>query len=315
MTLAILLILGGLILLVVGAEGLVRGSSAIARRLGIAPLVIGLTIVAFGTGTPELLVSLGAALEGNSSIAIGNVVGSNIGNIGLILGTAAMVRPLIAGAEVIRREIPIMIAATVLLWLLILDGEIGRVDGLILTLSCVAYTAFNYWQARRNKQKFVEEEFEEAMPMPTRSIWFEVGMLIVGLGVLLVGARLLLDGAVFIAEDLGISQVVIGLTIVAIGTSMPELATSVVAAYKNEPDVALGNVIGSNVMNILAILGLTALILPISTVDIRTFDMSVMLGSALLGLLLIWSGFVLNRIEGAILVIAYIIYIYSLLTR
>lgn len=313
MTLPILLIIGGLILLAVGAEGLVRGSSAIARRLGIAPLVIGLTIVAFGTGAPELLVSLGAALEGNSSIAIGNVVGSNISNIGLILGIAAMVRPLTASAQVIRREIPIMIAANVLLWLLILDGEIGRIDGLILTLSCVAYTFFNYWQARKNKERFVEAEFDEALPMPTRSICFEILMLIAGLGVLLVGARLLLDGAVSIAEDLGISQVVIGLTIVAIGTSLPELATSSVAAYKNEPDVALGNVIGSNVMNILAILGLTALVLPISTVDIRTFDMSVMLGSALLGLLLIWSGFVLNRIEGAILVLAYVAYIYSLL--
>jgi cation:H+ antiporter len=313
MTLTILLIIGGLVLLGVGAEGLVRGSSAIARRLGIAPLVIGLTIVAFGTGTPELLVSIGAALSGNSSIAIGNVVGSNISNIGLILGIAAMVRPLTAGAEVIRREIPIMIGATILLWLLILDGEIGRIDGLILTLSCVAYTFFNYWQARKNKEEFVEAEFDEAVSMPTRSIWLEVVMLVVGLGVLLVGAHLLLTGAVSIAENLGISQVVIGLTIVAIGTSLPELATCVVAAYKNEPDVALGNVIGSNVMNILAILGLTALVLPISTVEIRTFDMSVMLGSALLGLLLIWSGFVLNRIEGAILVIAYIAYIYSLL--
>jgi cation:H+ antiporter len=313
MFLTILLIIGGLILLAVGAEGLVRGSSAIARRLGIAPLVIGLTIVAFGTGAPELLVSIGAALGGNSSIAIGNVVGSNISNIGLILGIAALVRPLTAGAEVIKREIPIMIAATVLLWLLILDGEIGRLDGLILTLSFVGYTFFNYWQARRNKQEFVDAEFDEAVPAPTRSIWFEIGMIIIGLAVLLGGAHLLLTGAVEIAELLGISQVVIGLTIVAIGTSLPELATSTVAAYKNEPDVALGNVIGSNVMNILAILGLTALILPISTADIRFFDMSVLLGSALLGLLLIWSGFVLNRIEGAILLIAYLAYIYSLL--
>lgn len=313
MLLTILLIIGGLILLALGAEGLVRGSSAIARRLGIAPLVIGLTIVAFGTGMPELLVSVGAALSGNSSIAIGNVVGSNISNIGLILGIAALVRPLMAGAEVIKREIPLMIAATVLLWVLILDGEIGRLDGLILMLSFIGYTFFNYWQARRNKQEFVDEEYEDAVPAPTRSVWFEIAMIIVGLAVLLVGAHFLLTGAVEIAELFGISQVVIGLTIVAIGTSLPELATSAVAAYKNEPDVALGNVIGSNLMNILAILGLTALILPISTTDIRFFDMSVMLGSALLSLLLIWSGFVLNRIEGAILLIAYSAYIYSLL--
>jgi cation:H+ antiporter len=313
MLLTILLIIGGLILLTFGAEGLVRGSSAIARRLGIAPLVIGLTIVAFGTGAPELLVSVEAALSGNSSIAIGNVVGSNISNIGLILGIAAIVRPLAAGAEVIKREIPLMIAASGLLWLLILDGEIGRLDGLILTLSCAAYTFFNYWQARRNRQDFVAAEYDEAVPAPTRSVWFEIGMIIVGLGVLLGGAHLLLTGAVQAAELLGISQIVIGLTVVAIGTSLPELATSTVAAYKNEPDVALGNVIGSNVMNILAILGLTALIMPISTTDIRFLDMSVMLGSALLSLLLIWSGFVLNRIEGAILLVAYIAYVYSLL--
>jgi cation:H+ antiporter len=302
-----------LILLALGAEGLVRGSSAIAARLGIAPLVVGLTVVAFGTGSPELFVSLGAALGGNSSIALGNVIGSNISNIALILGVAALVRPLTVRAEIVRREVPIMIGASVLLWLLLLDGGLGRIDGLLLTACAVGSTFFNYRLAKTNKQEFVEEEYLEALKQPKKRLWLDITFAIVGLVTLLIGANLLLNGAVTVAESFGISQIVIGLTIVAIGTSLPELATSVAATIKGESDVALGNAIGSNTLNIFCVLGLTALIEPISAADVRTVDLAVMVGTALLGLFLLWRGFVLNRIEGAILVIGYIIYIYSLL--
>ena len=313
MTLPILFIIVGLILLAVGAEGLVRGSSAIALRLGIAPLVIGLTVVAFGTGSPELFVSVGAALGGNSSIALGNVIGSNISNIALILGIAALVRPLTVRAEIVRREVPVMIAASVLLWLLLLDGSLSQIDGFLLTACAVGYTFFNYRLAKTNKQEFVEEEYKEVFEQPKKPLWLDIAFAIAGLAILLVGANLLLNGAVTVAESFGISQIVIGLTIVAIGTSLPELATSVAAAIKGESDVALGNAIGSNTLNIFCVLGLTALIQPISAADVRTVDLAVMVGTALLGLFLLWRGFVLNRIEGAILVIGYIIYIYSLL--
>ena len=300
-------------MLAFGAEGLVRGSSAIAARLGIAPLVIGLTVVAFGTGSPELFVSLGAALGGNSSIALGNVIGSNISNIALILGIAAIVRPLAVRAEIVRREAPIMIGASLLLWILLLDGGLSRFEGSLLMVCAISYTIFNYWLAKSNKQEFVEKEYEEALKQPKKVIWVDISFTIIGLALLLVGANLLLNGAVTIAQSFGISQVVIGLTIVAIGTSLPELATSVVAAIKGESDVALGNAIGSNTLNILCILGLTALIQSISAAEIRTVDLAVMVGTALLGLFLLRRGFVLNRIEGAILVIGYIVYIYSLL--
>lgn len=300
-------------MLAVGAEGLVRGSSAIAARFGIAPLVIGLTVVALGTGSPELFVSVGAALGGNSSIALGNVIGSNISNIALILGIAAMARPLVVRAEIVRREVPIMIGASILLWILLLDGGLSRFEGLLLTACAIAYTFFNYRLAKTNKQKFVEEEYEEALEQPKKPVWQDITFSVIGLLLLLVGANLLLKGAVTVAESFGISQVVIGLTIVAIGTSLPELATSVVAAIKREPDVALGNAIGSNTLNILCVLGITAIIQPISAAEIRTIDLAVMVGTALLGLLLLWRGFVLNRIEGAILVGGYVVYINSLL--
>jgi cation:H+ antiporter len=311
--LAILFIIGGLILLAVGAEGLVRGSSAIAARLGIAPLVIGLTVVAFGTGSPELFVSVGAALSGNSSIALGNVIGSNISNIALILGIAAIVRPLRVRAEIVRREVPVMIGASLLLWFLLLDGALGRIEGLLLTACAAGYTFFNYHLAKTNKQEFVEDEFAEALEQPKKPLWLDIAFALGGLMTLLVGANFLLGGAVTVAESFGISQIVIGLTIIAVGTSLPELATSVAATIKNESDVALGNAIGSNTLNIFCILGLTALIQPISAADVRTVDLVVMVGTALLGLFLLWRGFVLNRLEGAVLVIGYIIYIYSLL--
>lgn len=298
-------------LLALGAEGLVRGSSALALRLGVTPLVVGLTVVAFGTGSPELFVSVEAAYRGEGGIALGNVVGSNISNVALILGLSALARPMKVRSELIRREVPLMIAVTLLLCVLLYDGTLGRVDGLILALGSVAYTAFAYAAARRDRSKAVAEEFEEALTEPKRAVWVDVALVIAGFVLLLIGARLLLAGATVVAAQFGVSQVVIGLTIVAIGTSLPELATSFVASLRGEADVAFGNAIGSNILNILLVLGVAALIRPVEALGLRPLDLGVLVASAVLVLPLMWRGWVLNRWEGALLVAGYAAYLYS----
>jgi cation:H+ antiporter len=292
----------------------VRGSSALALRLGVTPLVVGLTIVALGTGSPELFVSVEAAYRGEGGIALGNVVGSNISNVALILGLSALARPMKVRSELIRREVPLMIAVTLLLCLLLLDGVLSRVEGLILAAGSVAYTALAYVAARRDRSKMVAEEFEEALTGPRRATWVDVAFVIAGFVLLLVGARLLLAGATVVAAQFGISQVVIGLTIVAIGTSLPELATSVVASLRGEADVAFGNVIGSNILNIFLILGVAAMIRPIEAQGLRPLDLGVLVASAALLLPLMWRGWVLNRWEGAVLVTGYVAYLYSVVS-
>jgi cation:H+ antiporter len=306
--------LGGLVLLAGGAEGLVRGSSALALRFGVTPLVVGLTVVAFGTGSPELFVSVEAAARGEGGIALGNVVGSNISNVALILGLSALARPMKVRSELIRREVPLMIAVTLLLCLLLYDGALSRVEGVILAAGSVAYTAFAYVSARRDRSKAVAEEFEEALEQPKRAAWLDAAFVVAGFALLLVGARLLLAGATVVAAQFGISQVVIGLTIVAIGTSLPELATSVVASMRGEADVAFGNVIGSNILNILLILGVAAMIRPIETQGLRPLDLGVLVASAVLVLPLMWRGWVLNRWEGALLLVGYVAYLYSVVS-
>ncbi len=303
--------LGGLVLLAAGAEGLVRGSSALALRLGVTPLVVGLTVVAFGTGSPELFVSVEAAYRGESGIALGNVVGSNISNIALILGLSALARPMKVRSELIKREVPLMIAVTLLLCALLYDGTLSRVEGLILAAGSVAYTAFAYLAARRDRSKAVAEEFEEALTKPRRAAWIDVALVVAGFVLLLIGARLLLAGATVVAAQFGVSQVVIGLTIVAIGTSLPELATSFVASLRGEADVAFGNAIGSNILNILLVLGVAAMIRPIEAQGLRPLDFGAMVASAVLILPLMWRGWVLNRWEGAFLVAGYAAYLYS----
>lgn len=310
---SVIFILIGLVLLAVGAEGLVRGSSSVALRLGVTPLVVGLTIVAFGTGSPEFVVSIGSALSGSSGLALGNVIGSNISNIALILGIAALIKPLNVRAEIVRRETPVMVVVTALFWLLLYDGELGRIDGALLVLGALAYTFLTYYLSKQKQRKEVVEEFEEAYEKPQGAAWRDGVFIIAGLALLILGANLLIDGAVIIAKFFGLSDIVIGLTIIAVGTSLPELATSVLAARKGEADVALGNAIGSNVLNILAVLGITALIQPISTTGVRTLDLGVMLGSAVLLNVLLGRKFILDRLEGSILIIGYVIYIYSLI--
>ena len=312
----ILYLLGGLGLLTIGAEGLVRGSSALALRLGVTPLVIGLTVVSFGTGSPELIVSIEAASQNNSTIALGNVVGSNISNIALILGVAALVRPMPVRVEFIRREVPLMIAVSLLLCVLLLDGWLSRLDGLLLVTGSVIYTVMAYVLSRRAAtaaSSAVKEEFADSMPDTRRAAWIDITFVIIGLLALIGGAKLMLIGAVALAESWGLSQVVIGLTIIAIGTSLPEMATSVMASLKNEADVALGNAIGSNILNILFILGIAALLNPIPAQGLRPFDLIVMVGTAMATLPLLWRGAVLSRGEGAFLVAGYILYLWSLL--
>lgn len=313
MTYFLALVILGLILLTLGAEGLVRAGSSLALRLGVTPLVIGLTIVAFGTGSPELVVSAEAAFYGNSAIALGNVVGSNISNTCLILGLAALIYPIEAQTQVVRREMPLLITATALLWLMIADGEIGRIDGAILLTASFGYTFLVYFIARRNRSEAIHLSFAEAVDKPSPSGWLDMLMLTGGLALLVVGAKLLLDGAIGIAKIYRISEVVIGLTVIAIGTSLPELATSAVASLKKKSDLALGNAIGSNILNILCILGVAALIRPIPAGEIRLLDMGVLLGTAGLLWALLGFRFILDRIEGAILLVIYVVYIYTLI--
>ena len=307
-----LYLVGGLVLLFIGAEGLIRGSSSLAIKIGITPLVVGLTVVSFGTSAPELVVSLKAALMGNSSIAMGNVLGSNVANIALILGISAIIRPLNVHADVIRREIPIMIGASVLVFFLSLDGSLGIIEGIIFLLILILYTIISIVLARKEKNPDVKTEFEEGLKSKL-NVPLSIILMIGGLGLLILGANLFVQGAVVLAKLFQISDVVIGLTIIAIGTSLPELITSIVASYKNEADIAIGNIVGSNIFNLLCILGITAIILPISTNGISIIDWIVMLFCAVILLPLSKTGFRISRIEGGLLFTGYIIYVYFLL--
>ena len=309
-----LYLVGGLIMLFIGAEGLIRGSSNLAIKIGITPLVVGLTVVAFGTSTPELVVSLKAALLGNSSISLGNVVGSNIANIALILGVAAIIKPLDVHANVIMREIPIMILITVLFLFLLIDGELGFIDGLIFVIGLVIYLIVNVLLARKEKNPEVDSEFKEGLKSKL-GIPVSIVLMVAGLGLLILGANLFVQSAVAIAKMFNVSDAIIGLTIVAIGTSLPELITSIVASYKKEADIAIGNVVGSNIFNILGILGITALIIPISSVGLGYVDLGVMLFTAIILFPLSRTGFSISRFEGAILLVGYAGYIFYLLPK
>ncbi|ACJ27150.1 K+-dependent Na+/Ca+ exchanger-like protein [Shewanella piezotolerans WP3] len=296
-------IIGGFVILTLGAESLVRGASSIALKLGLSPLIIGLTIVAFGTSAPELAVSIKSAVAGNSGIALGNVIGSNIANIGLILGITALIRPIKIESQMVKRDIPIMIAASLLFWGLLLDDGLSFIDGAILTTLLVTYLSYSYFTA--DKQTSAENEAEAA----GQSQWLSIIFIIVGISMLVGGGILFVDGAVALAQSFGISEIIIGLTIVAIGTSMPELVTSTVAALKGQSDIAIGNVVGSNLFNILGILGVTALIHPIIGNDISALDWQVMIGLAVMLLPFAYTGLRIGRREGAILVLGYLAYI------
>ena len=311
MLLHLLALAGGLGLLYFGAEWLVRGASALALRFGLSPLVIGLTVVAFGTSAPELVVSVGTALEGRGALAIGNVVGSNIVNVALILGLTVLIRPAPVKTQLLRLDVPLMVGASVLLLVLLLDGTLGRAEGALLVAGLVAYTGFNVRQSRR--EQAAQAGLAEALPAPSGSAGRDAAWVGAGLVLLVVGARLFVGGAVALAGAAGFSEALIGLTIVAVGTSLPELATSVVAALRNEGDIAVGNVVGSNVFNVLGILGVSALLAPLERQGIALFDLGAMLALAILLVPLMRSGFQLARWEGALLMACYVAYLIVLL--
>ncbi len=300
----VLMFVLGLVTLVIGAEGLVRGASRLAVSFGVSPLVVGLTVVAFGTSAPEMAVSVGSALNGNPDLAIGNVVGSNIANVLLILGISAIIAPLLVAEQIIRQEIPIMIGASALLVVMALDGDLSRLEAAALFALVVGYTVFLVVQSRR-ASKAVQDEFETEIPVSAWDRHWSVQLLLVaaGLAMLVVGAGWLVDAAVSFARAFGVSDLVIGLTIVAVGTSMPEIATSIVAAMRGQRDIAVGNVVGSNVFNIFAVLGVTGMVsaggLPVSETA-RNFDLWVMLAVAFACLPILITGREIARWEGAL---------------
>lgn len=304
-------VIAGIILLYFGAEGLVRGSSSLAARFGIPPLIIGLTIVAFGTSSPELLVSLSAATKGANDVAIGNVVGSNIFNIAVILGLTAIVRPPAVHLDLIRREIPFLIVISMVGFGLVWCGNIPRPVGIFLFLILCGYIAFSI----RAAKKLPESAVADLPETPRMSVWLCSVFVVAGLAVLVAGSHLFVTGAVGAARTLGVSEAVIGLTIVAAGTSLPELATSIVAAIKKESDVAIGNIVGSNIFNILCILGLTASILPLKVAGIGLRDAGFMLGLAILLLPFAFSQRSISRVEGLLFLGLYGVYLFFLWPR
>ncbi|MFH1052531.1 MAG: calcium/sodium antiporter [bacterium] len=305
------LIAGGLFLYF-GAEGLVKGSASVAIRRGITPLVVGLTIVAFGTSSPELVVSVSAAIRGNAAIAFGNVIGSNICNIALILGLSALITPIKVNLQLIKSDILIMIGATILLIFMILDQNLSRIDGLILFIGIIAYNIYTMRAAK--KEKLTNDELLKRMQEKT---WKDFFLILGGLVVLVIGANLFISGAIKIANILKVSDVIIGLSVVALGTSLPELATSVVAAIKKQGDISIGNIVGSNIFNILCILGVAALIQPIilsGANAVNYIDMIVMVLISIILLPLAWTKLEVSRLEGAFLLFLYFGYMYYMYT-
>ncbi len=306
-----LLLLIGVILLTAGGEALIRGSLAAASRLGISPLLSGLVIVGFGTSAPELVVSVDAAMSQRPDIAMGNIVGSNIGNILLILGVCALIRPLSVKPTALRRDAVTGLAASLLFLVLAAGSALGRGDSAVLLTAFVAYLGWAYWSERFHATASAEvhkAEAEEFSAMPQSVVW-TVASVAIGLILLIIGSRVLLGGAVGIAQDLGLSEAVIGLILVAVGTSLPEFSISVIATLRQHADVAVGNVLGSNIFNLLAILGISALLQPLPVHErILNFDQWVMLGSSFLLLVFLYTGNRLNRWEGGVLVTGYLAY-------
>lgn len=307
-----LLIVLGVVLLTVGGEALIRGSLAAARRFDVSPLLSGLVIVGFGTSAPELVVSVDAALNQQPDIAIGNVVGSNIGNILLILGICALITPLAVRPLALRRDAVTVVASSILFLVLAGGNVLGPAHAVILLMALVAYLVWAYWSERFHVTPAAElykAEAEELSALPKSAVW-TVTYVITGLLLLIAGSRVLITGAVGIAEHFGVSDTVIGLTLVAMGTSLPELSISVIAALRRHADVAIGNVLGSNIFNLLGILGISALLQPLPVhARILQFDQWVMLGTSLLLLLFLYTGRRLSRLEGGILLAGYGIYI------
>ena len=307
------LLLAGLVALYFGAEWLVRGGASLAVRFGVTPLLVGLTVVAYGTSTPELVVSSTAAVQGQGAIAIGNVVGSNIFNIGVILGLTALVAPMRVQLQLLKVDTPVMVGVALLFLLCFRDGSIQRWESLVFLAVIVLYTVVNVRLARRQASAEVRQEFDDSVPRPTGSPWTDAGLIVAGLATLVLGSRLFVTGAVDLARLFDISDAVIGLTIVAAGTSLPELASSLMAAWRKQPDIAIGNVVGSNIYNILAILGVSGMLAsPVNGQGVSLTDTLIMIGFSVLLLVIAWTGFKLRRWEGVLLLALYGVYLWHL---
>jgi cation:H+ antiporter len=309
MTLQILFLVAGLVLLIVGAEALVRGAARIATALGISPLVIGLTVVALGTSSPEIAVTVQSAFAGQSDLALGNIVGSNIFNILLILGLSAAITPLVVSRQLVRLDVPIMIAVAVLVWPLGRNGYIGRGEGLLLALLLFVYVAVLIYLGRREPPD--QLVYDPDAPPPSSNWLLNLALIVGGLIMLVLGSRWLVGGALHIAQALGVSELVIGLTIVAAGTSLPEVATSVIAAIRGQRDIAVGNVVGSCIFNVLAVLGLGAVVAPEGIGVSRAalaFDIPIMIVVSLAAFPIFLTGYVISRPEGFLFLFYYLAY-------
>jgi len=313
-----LLIVVGLGVLLAGGEVLVRGASRLAGLFRVAPLVIGLTVVAFGTSAPELAVVLQSSFAGRTDLAIGNVVGSCIFNVLFVLGLTAIVLPVVVSARLVRIEVPLMIGASVLVWVFGLDGVLGRVDGLILTAGLIAYMSWTVWQARKESSRF-QGELEGAIEARAgvarnAAIWriaAQMGLVVLGFVCLVLGSKWLVGGSVTIAQRLGVSQLMIGLTIVAVGTSLPEIVTSFLAGLRGHSEIAVGNVVGSNILNILAVLGLSSIIAPEGIAvsrDALYLDIPVMIAVAVACLPIFFTQYRIDRWEGYLFFGYYVAY-------
>lgn len=306
----------GVVALVAGAEALVRGAARLAARTGLSPVVIGLTVVAFGTSAPELAVSLGAAIRDEADLAVGNVVGSNIANVLLVLGLSAVVGGgLVVAQRIVRIDVPIMVVLSIAVYALGYDGELSRWEGIAFVIGLLVYVTWTVITTRRSNEVDVATEYEEALDEETlraSSPLMDVGYVVAGLVLLVVGSTALVEAATDIAASLGVSELVIGLTVVAVGTSLPEIATSVLAAARGQRDLAVGNAVGSNLFNILAVLGITAAVSP-SSIPISdgalSLDIPVMIAVAIACLPIFWNGYALQRWEGWVFLVYYGAYI------
>jgi len=311
---AVLMLLAGLVLLIVGGEGLVRGASRLAAALGISPLIIGLTVVAFGTSSPEFAVSLVASLSGQANLTVGNIIGSNIFNVLFILGLSAMITPLIISQQLVRLDVPLMVVVSLLTLLLSLDGRFNRLEGLFFFLGLFGYLFLLFRISQRESAEVKEEYQHEFGGPPTpapRRLGLNALLAVGGLVMLGVGSRWLVQGSVEIARSLGVGELIIGLTIIAAGTSLPEVITSVIASLRGERDIAVGNVVGSNLFNLLGVLGLTALVTPGGVVipeSARQLDLPVMTAVAVACIPIFFSGTKILRREGALFFFYYIAY-------
>lgn len=308
------LLVAGLIALVGGAEVFVRGASRIAALAGIPPLIIGLTVVSLGTSAPEVAVSVQSSFAGKGELALGNIVGSNICNILLILGLSSVIAPLIVSQQLVRLDVPVMVGISVLTLLFALDGDVDRMEGIILAIGAIGYVTFLIVEGRRETASAEDEyarEYGNVLDRSRRAWLISAAMIVVGLVMLVVGSRWLVSGAVTIATALGVSELVIGLTVIAIGTSLPEVATSIIASIKGERDIAVGNAIGSNIFNILVVLGIASIVapagIPVPTAAVN-FDLPVMIAVAVACLPIFFSGGRIARWEGLLFLGYYFAY-------